>query len=226
MAKILLVEDDSDLTVIIEDALTLQKHMVEVASTGPDGRERLLFYEYDLVILDWELPGGLSGVDICKEYRSRGGLTPVIMLTGKDAVREKEAGLDAGADDYLTKPFEMRELQARLRALLRRPTGYADNDLTVGDFLLQPSVFRLTRKGEEIRLLPKEFALLEFFMRHKGQSFSAEAILNRVWPSDSDATPESFRTCLKRLRQKVDIDGQPSLIEHVHGLGYRINPTS
>lgn len=224
MAKILLVEDDKDLTVIIEDSLTLQKHLVEVVHTGAEGRERLLFFEFDLVILDWQLPG-LSGVEICKEYRSRGGTTPIIMLTGKGAIQEKEFGLDAGADDYVTKPFEMRELHARVRALLRRPTGYTDNVLKAGDLMLEPGIFRVTRGETEIRLLPKEFALLEFFMRHKGQSFTAEAVLNRVWPSDSESTPESFRTCLKRLRQKIDVAGQPSVVEHVHGLGYRINPS-
>lgn len=223
MSKILLIEDDRDLCDIICDSLSLNKYLTEVVHSGPEGREKLLFYQYDLIILDWELPG-LSGLQICKEFRERGGTTPVIMLTGKKALQEKELGLDAGADDYLTKPFEMRELQARLRALLRRPTGYVDNVLKAGDLELEPGIFRVTRGGCEIRLLPKEFALLEFFMRHKGQSFSAEAVLNRVWPSESEATPESFRTCLKRLRQKIDCDGQPSIIEHVHGLGYRISP--
>jgi len=198
--------------------------LAEVVHTGPDGRERLLFYEYDLVILDWDLPT-ISGLDICKEFRSRGGKTPVIILTGKGQLQEKETGLDAGADDYLTKPFEMRELMARVRSLLRRPTGYSDTVLEVGDIVLDQTIFRVTRGGEEIRLLPKEFALLEFFMRHKGQQFSAEAVLNRVWPSESDATPESFRTCLKRLRQKIDVEGRPSIIEFVHGLGYRIDPS-
>jgi DNA-binding response OmpR family regulator len=222
MAKILLVEDDRDLTTIISDSLTAQNYQVEIVHTGTDGRERILFYDYDLIILDWDLPG-VTGVELCKDFRDRGRKTPVIMLTGKGALREKEEGLDAGADDYLTKPFEMRELQARVRALLRRPVGYTDNVLKAGDLVLEPTLFRVTRGGEELRLLPREFALLEFFLRHKGQAFTAEEILNRVWPSESESSPESFRTCLKRLRQKTDVDGQPSIIEHVHGLGYRID---
>jgi DNA-binding response OmpR family regulator len=110
-----------------------------------------------------------------------------------------------------------------LRALLRRPLGYSGDVLKAGDLVLEPSIFRVTRSGAEIRLLPKEFALLEFLMRHKGQAFSAEAILNRVWSSESDAAPESFRTCLKRLRQKIDVDPKPPIIEFVKGLGYRID---
>lgn len=221
MAKILLVEDDRDLSAIISDELKFQKHLVEAVHDGPSGDEQLRFYDFDLVILDWDLPGK-PGVEICKEFRSRGGKTPVLMLTGKSSIVEKETGLDAGADDYLTKPFDMKELGARVRALLRRPTGYAPTVLKAGEIELDPSTFKVKRKGEEVRLLPKEFALLEFLMRHKGQVFTAEAILNRVWPSESDATPESFRTCLKRLRQKIDLPGETSVIRTVHGLGYQI----
>lgn len=221
MAKILIVEDDVDLSCIITDILAQQNYLVEVVNTGKEGNEQLQFYQFDLVVLDWNLPG-MSGVEICKEFRARGGTTPVIMLTGKGGLQDKEAGLDAGADDYLTKPFEMRELLARVRALLRRPIGYTDNVLKAGEIVLEPTIHRVTRNEEEIHLLPKEFALLEFFMRHKGQVFTAEAVLNRVWPSESNSTPESFRTCLKRLRQKIDLEGQPSIIEHVPGLGYRM----
>lgn len=223
MAKILIVEDDKDLALILSDSLSAQNHLVEVTHDGTDGKERLLFYQFDLVILDWDLPG-ISGVEICKEFRGRGGNTPILMLTGKGTTPEKEAGLDAGTDDYLTKPFDIKELQARVRALLRRPTGYTTSVLKAGNVELNPSTFRVTRDGQEVRLLPKEFALLEFLMRHKGQIFSAEAILNRVWSSESDATPESLRTCLKRLRQKIDLPEQEkSVIETVHGAGYRVN---
>jgi DNA-binding response OmpR family regulator len=190
--------------------------------TGGEGRDRLLYYEYDLVILDWELPQ-LSGVEILKEMRSRGGSIPVLMLTGRSALNEKELGLDSGADDYLTKPFAMKELLARIRALLRRLPGYSGTQLAAGDLVLDTALHKLTRHGEEIKLLPKELSLLEFFMRHKGQVFTAEAVLNRVWSSESEASPDSFRTCLKRLRQKIDRDGSESVIEYVHGLGYRMS---
>ncbi len=221
MAKILLVEDDRDLCCMISDGLSAEKHTVEMVHEGLEGRDRLLGFEYDLVILDWELPG-LSGVEILKEMRNKGRQAPVLMLTGKSSISEKETGLDSGADDYLTKPFSMKELLARIRAILRRPTGYSGTVLKSGDLSLDPVLHKLSRNGEEIKLLPKELALLEFFMRHKGQVFTAEAVLNRVWSSESEASPDSFRTCLKRLRQKIDVDGADSVIEYVHGLGYRI----
>jgi DNA-binding response OmpR family regulator len=222
MAKILLVEDNEDLATIVADSLIAQKHLVEMVHTGSAGQEQLRFYQFDLVVLDWDLPQ-MSGIEICREYRDRGGKTPILMLTGKGTTDQKEQGLDAGADDYLTKPFDVKELLARVRALLRRPVGYSGTTLKAGSIELDPVLFKVTRDGEEVRLLPKEFALLEFFMRHKGQVFNAEAVLNRVWSSESDATSESFRTCLKRLRQKIDKDGQSSIITTVHGLGYKID---
>lgn len=222
MAKILLVEDDRDVCSMIADALSAESHTVEAVNTGSEGRERVISFNYDLVILDWELPQA-SGVEILKEMRARGLATAVLMLTGKSATNDKELGLDSGADDYLTKPFSMKELQARIRALLRRPQGYTGVSLNAGALSLDPVMHKVFRDGAEIKLLPKELALLEFFMRHKGQVFTAEAVLNRVWSSESEATPESFRTCLKRLRQKIDLDGKESIIEYVHGLGYRMN---
>lgn len=222
MSKILIVEDDKDLCLMLSDGLEAQGHAAELVHTGNEGRERVLFYEFDLVILDWDLPG-IKGIDILKEMRERGKLAPVLMLTGKSDISEKEAGLDTGADDYLTKPFSMKELLARVRSLLRRPQGYTGTILSAGNLSLDPVLFKVTRDGAELKLLPKEFSLLEFFMRHKGQVFTAEAVLNRVWTTESESSPESFRTCLKRLRQKIDSEGQPSLIEYVHGLGYRMN---
>lgn len=220
MAKILLVEDDRDLSLIVSDSLSAHSHVVDMVHAGDEGLDRLLYYDYDLVVLDWELPK-MNGVQILKEIRAKGKTVPVIMLTGKKSGDEKEQGLDSGADDYLTKPFEMKELQARVRALLRRPQAFLGTQLRCGNIVLDPQAYKVTRDGEELKLLPKEIALLEFFMRHPGQVFTAEAVLNRVWSSESEASPESFRTCLKRLRQKIDV-GDESIIEYVHGLGYRI----
>ena len=224
MAKILLVEDDRDLSLIVSDSLGAHSHVIDMVHSGDEGLERLLYYQYDLVVLDWELPK-MSGVQILKEIRAKGITLPVLMLTGKKSGDEKEQGLDSGADDYLTKPFEMKELQARVRALLRRPQAFLGTQLRYGNIVLDPQAYKVTRDGEELKLLPKEIALLEFFMRHPGQVFTAEAVLNRVWSSESEASPESFRTCLKRLRQKVDV-GEESIIEYVHGLGYRIKGTN
>jgi DNA-binding response OmpR family regulator len=222
VAKILLVEDDMGLSRMVRDWLTFEHHLVETADNGRDGLDKLQFYQYDLVILDWELPE-MTGIEICKEFRSRGGTTPVLMLTGKGTIGDKESGYDAGADDYLTKPFHMKELSLRLKALLRRGgTALQSDKLKFRDLELEPASHRVTREGKDLQLLPKEFALLEFFMRHPNQVFSAEALLSRVWASETDTTVDAVSTCIKRLRKKIDLDGQTSIIKTVHGVGYKL----
>ena len=222
MAKLLLIEDDLSLTRMIIDWLTLEHHGLESAADGKVGLERLQFYKYDLVIVDWQMPG-MEGPDIVKEFRRSGGITPILMLTGKSTIVDKEIGLDAGADDYLTKPFHMKELSARIRALLRRPGALVGNILTVGRIALDPIYHVLKRDGVEIKLLPKEFSLLEFLMRHPNQVFNADALLNRVWSSESDATVDALTSCIKRLRKKVDLEGEASCVQTVHGVGYKMN---
>lgn len=221
MAKILVVDDEPDFAILIGEWLRAEHHVVEVVETGEDAIDRLRFYKYDVVILDWVLPR-MSGLDVCRAFRGAGGTTPVLMLTAKKHVDEKEAGLDAGADDYLTKPFEMKELSARIRALLRRPQAFSGSVLHVGDLMLEPTTYKVSRNGQDINLLPKEFALLEFLMRHPNQVFSAEALLDRVWSSDSEASPETIRTYIKRLRRKIDVNGQASILATVHGVGYKL----
>ncbi|MCC6977747.1 MAG: response regulator transcription factor, partial [Candidatus Melainabacteria bacterium] len=132
------------------------------------------------------------------------------------------AGLDSGADDYLTKPFHMKELSARVRAVLRRPGNYVGDKLSSGALELDPGNHCVKVDGNEVSLLPKEFALLEFLMRHPDQVFSADALLNRVWASASDSSIDALTTCVKRLRKKIDKDGQPSYIKTVHGVGYKL----
>ncbi len=218
MAKILLVEDNEDLANSVRTFLMFEHHTVEHISDGQTASEHLRSFEYDLILLDWNLPR-MDGIDILRRYRELGGKTPVLMLTGHDTVDEKERGLDTGADDYLTKPFQMKELGARVRALLRRPAQVSNSNLLVaGKITVDAQKYRVTVGGESINLVKTEFQLLEFFMRHPNQVFSAEALLNRVWPSDSEATTEALRTALKRLRKKVDPDGD--LLRTVHGVGY------
>lgn len=219
MAKILLVEDDQDLLGMVHSFLLLEHHTVETVSDGNEAIHHLKVYPYDAVVLDWELPG-VSGVEILKQFRSGGGKTPVILLTGKDALEDKEQGLDSGADDYLTKPFQMKELSARIRAVLRRATQLTENELSAGDIVLDPSKYRVTKNGATIQLLPKEFAVLEFLLRHPNQVFTPESLLDRVWRSDSEATPEALRTTMKRLRKKIESAQGPQLIRTVHGVGY------
>ncbi len=222
MAKILIVEDEPDLSEPVRAYLTHEHHLVEVVADGLEAMERLRFYKYDVIILDWMLPG-MQGVEVCKGFRDSGGTTPILMLTSRRQTNDKIIGLDAGADDYLTKPFDVHEVSARVRALLRRPQTVHSNVLRVRNIILETSTFRVTREGTDIQLLPKEFALLEFFMRHPNQVFSAEALLDRVWSSESEASPETIRTYIKRLRQKIDRkDEQSSIISTVHGVGYKL----
>lgn len=224
MAKILIVEDDKQLSELVVDWLTGEKHTPEAVHDGLEGLERIKFYKYDVVILDWELPG-MSGPQICTQFRHDGGTTPVLMLTGKKEIEDKATGLDAGADDYLTKPFHMLELSARIRALLRRASiDVSRTVLSAGHITLDPVSHKVTSKGSEIVLQPKEYALLEFLLRHPNQPFSAEALMDRVWSSESDASPDTVRLQIMRLRHKIDADGKESMVRTIHRVGYMLVP--
>jgi DNA-binding response OmpR family regulator len=221
MAKILFLEDETALADIVLDVLKAQDYMVDHVGLANEARVRLKIYQYDLVILDVNLPDG-NGVEVCRDFRAGGGLTPVLMLTGRNKIQEKALGLDAGADDYLIKPFHVDELAARVRALLRRPAGFVGNTLKFDDLELSTSTHRVTKAGKEITLLPREFALLEFLMKHSGQVFSADALIERLWPTDSEASPDAIRIYITRLRNKIDAPGKPSLISTMRGVGYRL----
>ncbi len=221
MAKILVVEDDHDLAGRVRLWLEAERHLAEIASDGRQALEHLEAFTYDVIVLDWDLPD-VSGIDVCRRFRAKGGLTPIIMLTGHTKVSEKETGLDSGADDYLTKPFHVKELSARIRALMRRTPEVTGPTLTIGPIELDPVAHKVTKSGAVIELLPKEFALLEFFMRHPNQLFSQEAILERVWQSDSECRIDTVSTSIKRLRSRIDTDKKNSLIKSVYGLGYRL----
>lgn len=222
MAKIIIVEDNIPLATDVVDCLKFDHHNVEPIYDGLEAMELLLSTHFDLIILDWDLPG-LSGIDILRRFRDNGGDTPVIMLTGKGRVTEKEIGLDSGADDYLTKPFAMKELSARVRAQLRRTSKATSNTLKLRDMELDPLKFVLKKNGEEIKLLKTEFSLLEFLMRHPNEPFTSEALLTRVWASDSNSGTDAIRSCLRRLRKKLnDTNENNPIIETVHGVGYRL----
>ncbi|PZM78061.1 MAG: DNA-binding response regulator [Candidatus Melainabacteria bacterium] len=223
MAKVLIVEDDKQLSALIVDWLTGEKYATEAVYKGTDGLERLKFYKYDVVILDWDLPG-LSGVEVCRQFRDDGGTTPILMLTGKKEITDKAEGLDSGADDYLTKPFDVIELSARLRALLRRTNNVTKTVLSAGNLSLDPSSHTVTLCGNEIDLQPKEYSLLEFLLRHPNQPFNAEAIMDRVWTASSDAAPDTVRLHVMRLRNKIDEPGKESIIRTIHRVGYMLVP--
>jgi DNA-binding response OmpR family regulator len=219
MAKILLVEDDKNLALLIKDGVSFENHIIDVAYDGQQGLDILRIAQYDMIILDWDLPK-ISGLEILQELRSKGLHTPVLMLTGKSLIVDKERGFQSGADDYLTKPFHLKELSARIGALLRRPSQIACNDLTIGSLVIDLAHHKVSRDGVEIPLARLEFAVLEFLIRNKGQIFSNEVLLERVWPVDSERTPQSVRTLVKKLRAKIDGDGA-SIIQNVHGVGYK-----
>lgn len=221
MAKILLVEDDQELAGTIAKWFTLERHVIETALDGLDGMDRVMGGSYDIIILDWQLPF-VDGIEICKKYRAANGTTPIIMLTGKSLVAEKEIGLDSGADDYVTKPFSVKELAARVRAILRRPQGYKNDVIVNGPLELNLASHQITRNQVALDLLPVDFALLEFFMRHAGEVFSTEALINRVWHTDKSPTDNAVRSSIKRIRQAIDEEEQPSLIETVNRVGYKL----
>ena len=223
MAKILLVEDDETLSSMIIDWFQNERFIVDAVSTGPEAVTLLKVNQYDAIVLDWNLPG-MDGPEVCRTFRGGGGKTPIVMLTARALIDEKVKGFDAGADDYLTKPFDIRELAVRVHALLRRPTTILSNTLKAKNGLeLDPQKHRVTKNGESIHLLPQDFALLELFMRYPDELFSPEALLTRAWNSDADATVEGLRTAIKRIRKKIDDadDESQSMIETIRRVGYR-----
>lgn len=220
MPKVLIVEDDVRLARVIDDWLTGESYAVDHVTSGPAALERLTSNQYDVLILDWQVPG-LTGLEVCKEYRANGGTGVVLMLTGKKEVSNKEEGLDSGADDYVTKPFHMRELSARLRALMRRSREIKTNVIKIGDLVLDSVSHRVTKGEKELQLMPREYALLEFFMRNPGKVFSADTILDKVWSNYSEASPDTVRVHITKLRSKIDTDGQDSLIKTLHRVGYK-----
>ncbi len=220
MAKILIVEDELDLAYPVRDWLSKDQHIVELSENGLDALDKLRVYKFDLIVLDWMIPG-LNGMEVCQRFRQAGGTTPILMLTAKSQIEDKEMGLDAGADDYLTKPFHLKELSARVRALLRRNIQSSDSVLKSGELKLDTLARKVTLAGKEIHLVPREYSLLEFFMRHPNQVFSAEALLERIWASDTMACSDTIRTYIKLLRKKLGGDGSDTVIRTIHGVGYK-----
>jgi len=219
MAKILLAEDDQDLSSVVRRYLIFEHHRVECVTDGEEALCRLRVSDYDLLILDWDLPGR-SGIDVISEVRGAGKVNPILIITGKSSAREKTIGLDTGADDYLTKPFVLEELGARVRALLRRKQEYSGipTNMLVHAIVMDTARHRVKKGGQPVDLLPKEFQLMEFLMSNTNRVFTPETLLAAVWPSDSSATTEALRSTIKRLRKKLDPEGR--IIKTVHGVGY------
>lgn len=220
MARILIVEDEQRLSTSICNWLQLDGHQVDAAYDGNVAWEKLTAITFDVVVLDIMLPG-MNGLDICLNYRRIGGSARILILTARDNGEEIEDGLDAGADDYITKPFNLKELSARVRALMRRSVTFSGCKLVVGSLSLDPLAHLVHREGEEIKLLPQEFALLEFLMREPNRIFSAESLCKRVWRGQSSL--DTVRTHIKTLRRKIEDkekNGNGPRIETIHGVGY------
>ena len=222
MKKILLVEDESKIANAVARGLKYEGFEVSIAS---DGEEALILgkdEEFDCIVLDRMLPLK-EGVEVCKELRESNIKTPIIMLTAKSGVNDKIEGLDAGADDYLAKPFSLDELLARIRALLRRPNVILNEEIKVGDLVLNTTTFEAKRNGKTIILSKKEYDLLEYLMRNANKTISKEKIINHVWDFDSDILPNTVEVYMGYLRNKIDKPFKDKkMFQTVRGFGYKI----
>ena len=219
--KILLVEDEHRIAQSIKKGLEQERMAVDVAYDGIEGFDLASTEEYDLIILDLMLPG-MSGLEVCNKLRQNKKHTPILILTARGQIEDKVEGLNMGADDYLTKPFAFEELLARIRALVRRPQNIDENILIVEDLSLNVGSFQVIRAKKEIKLSSKEYALLEFLMRHPKQILSKEQIMNHVWSYETDILPNTIEVYIRNLRNKIDKGFDYPLIQTVRGFGYKI----
>jgi len=219
--RILLVEDDRKVAAFIQKGLREEGYAVDLSHDGEDGAHWAMENEYDLVILDLMLPT-MDGLSICRRLREGENNTSVLMLTARDHNDDVVRGLDAGADDYLTKPFSFEVLLARVRALLRRSRGYRSAALRVADLEMDPSTRRVTRAGAEIQLTGKEYALLEYFMRNPGVVLSESRIIEHVWDMNYDSLTNTVNVYIHHLRNKIEREGR-RLIHTIRGAGYMLS---
>lgn len=220
--RILVVEDEHKIANSIKQGLEQEKYAVDVAYDGERGLDLATTEEYDLIILDRLLPI-VNGLEICRKLRTENIHTPILMLTAKGQLEDKIIGLDTGADDYVTKPFAFAELLARVRALSRRPKISTGVTLQVADLILDTTAYEVKRKGKHIKLSHKEFALLEYLMRHPNTIITKDQIINHVWSYDADVLPNSVEVYIKHLRDKIDKPFKAlPLIQTVRGFGYKI----
>ncbi|HEY9792747.1 MAG TPA: response regulator transcription factor [Candidatus Obscuribacterales bacterium] len=222
-AQILLVEDEPDLAKLVRDWLGRDNHRVDVIANGDEAMIQLKANKskWELLILDLMLPGS-NGIELCKAFRANLGTAPVLILTAKDSIDDKELGFKVGADDYMTKPFHFKELSARVSALLRRRILLSNNQLKVRDIEVDLIECKVTKGGEPVHLSPKEFRLLSFLMKHPNQVFSSEEILENIWEPATEAMNDTVRGHINRLRRKLDDADKPSIIHNVYGLGYKL----
>ena len=219
--RLLVVEDQKDLNEIIVRKLTNEHYSVDACYTGNDALDFIRCAEYDGIILDIRLPG-ITGIGVLREMRASGNNTPVLLLTAMGTVEDRVAGLDAGADDYLVKPFDFNELLARVRAIVRRGGERAGNVMTSGDLTLDSASRTVTRGGQEIKLTAKEFDILEYLMQNQGRVLSRDKLSNHIWNYDYDGGSNVIDVYMYHLRRKIDRDFDEKKIQTVKGAGYMI----
>jgi DNA-binding response OmpR family regulator len=219
--RILVIEDNRRLSAALKESLSEAGYAVDLAGDGAVGESYAVAAPYDAIILDILLPVK-DGLAVCRALRVHGVNTPVLMLTARDTVEDRVRGLDSGADDYLVKPFALSELLARLRALLRREAPDKRGILEVGDLRLDPAAHQVERGGQAIELTPRQFALLEYFMRHPNQLLTREQIESHLWSYDYEGTSNVVDVYVRRLRRQIDEPFPTLLLETVRGVGYRL----
>ena len=219
--RILIVEDDRKLARQLQKGLSEQGHSVTVASDGTEGLEAAQYGEFDVLVLDVMLPG-LDGLSIVRRLRAAESKSPILLLTARDAAEDVVAGLDAGADDYLTKPFSFKILQARLRALSRRKNVEPRTQLQVGDLVLDPATREVKRAGSALSLTKTEFVMLEMFMRNAGRVITRTRMIEAVWGHDRDIENNTVDVFIRQMRTKIDLPGSPKLIHTIRGVGYAL----
>jgi two-component system OmpR family response regulator len=219
--RVLVIEDETRMSALIKRALDEEGHAVDVAGDGPEGLWMASENPYAAIVLDVMLPG-FDGFEVCRRLREAEIWVPILMLTARDEVGDRVRGLDAGADDYLVKPFSLMELAARLRALTRRDDRTRPVVLSEGDLRLEPATKRAWRAGTELELTPKEFALLELFLRHPGKVLTRSQIIDAVWDFAYDGTSNVVDQYVNYLRRKIDVPFGRSDLQTVRGMGYRL----
>ena len=221
--RILVIEDNHRLSSSLAANLAHEGYSVDAAYDGQEGQDLAELTPYDLIILDILLPEK-DGLQVCRDLRRRRIHTPILLLTARDSVDDRVQGLDCGADDYLVKPFAMRELLARLRALLRRQSPYTNGRLEMGDLVVDPVTHSVEREGRSIDLTPKEFALLEFLLYHPNQVVTRDMIEQHIWNYDFESESNVIDVYVRRLRRKIDDPFATKLLTTVRGVGYRLQP--
>jgi DNA-binding response OmpR family regulator len=222
MPKLLIVEDEVDLAEQLRDWFLREKYVVDLVHDGNQALNSLEAFQYDAIILDWMIPGP-DGISILKKFRQGGGKTPVVMLSARSRLEDLEIGLDTGSDYYVRKPVSLRELSASVRAAVRRGESRTPGAvIELGAMTLDATARTFYIDGQPVHLEPREFNLLEFLLRHPNQVFAYDALIDRVWPSDSLISREAVRTYIKALRKKMNSSGRDSIIKNVRGYGYKL----